>query len=770
MPLAKSNPAQQVTHALQSVDTGHDVNEEAWMTQWCSTNWGVLLQPAPLSISLLGSILIIASSTDDFSLISTVPKGAPKVTWKYASDPQSFKTCLEQMVNDGYKAFDTAAKNMQIIQYSSDQMGPAIKDAVTLIYEGTAADVSANFSNNIADLTSLSKKCSDSAQEIEKAFVDISGLAQEMILACTYSLGTTEQAIAQNETQLAVLAVQKKSQQAQLKEAKDTMSVMKNSYLKAESGFESALNDVPSGWDLMGMQVTESMTSLAVAAGNALISRATMTSQAEEAGINAFSTVVKDETDKDKPEAPAPAPVAPTTSPNGVSSQPNAAALSDPAAPLVQVVLTLVNGIEMLLTGGENGKPDWDKIRGKDDAKNGAEYIKDSLTSQKAELDSSKPISQKLGPDIDTALKIVGEVIETAGSIDSSKDDVFATQIDATKQLVSDLQALVTSTNLLLQQPGSTAVGPATAPAAPASGATTSGTPSPYATASTGAVQLAVQNAKMKVDQTRAQLDASRASYEKATARLATQQESIAKTIGDMVHLKFTDATLEKILPVLKRAVGAFAVLRSQFSQIVSFFDSVGALLTDIMAPSVDRWVKTLTAAEDQKSKGGEPHLAGITMSAFTRDLIYRQMMPALKVSMLSTKIATVYLEVSAKYIKPALTNVSGMLQFAQSNSKADRERLLAHLAQEQQILATSATAASTHIASEVARNQKTFQASIDARLSTVIDAVKAILPAVTEPLPSHIKAITDAHVTDTDKTRALQQNVNPMYNPSTAI
>jgi hypothetical protein len=113
-------------------------------------------------------------------------------------------------------------------------------------------------------------------------------------------------------------------------------------------------------------QVTESMTSLAVAAGNALISRATMTSQAEEAGINAFSTVVKDETDKDKPEAPAPAPVAPTTSPNGVSSQPNAAALSDPAAPLVQVVLTLVNGIEMLLTGGENGKPDWDKIRGKD--------------------------------------------------------------------------------------------------------------------------------------------------------------------------------------------------------------------------------------------------------------------------------------------------------------------------------------------------------------------------------------------------------------------
>lgn len=33
---------------------------------WCNTNWGQLLQPAPLSIALLGSVLIIAASTEDF--------------------------------------------------------------------------------------------------------------------------------------------------------------------------------------------------------------------------------------------------------------------------------------------------------------------------------------------------------------------------------------------------------------------------------------------------------------------------------------------------------------------------------------------------------------------------------------------------------------------------------------------------------------------------------------------------------------------------------
>ncbi|KAJ7342409.1 hypothetical protein DFH08DRAFT_963166 [Mycena albidolilacea] len=44
------------------------------MTQWRSTHWGEILQPAPLSISLLGSILIISSSTDDFINVFVDPK------------------------------------------------------------------------------------------------------------------------------------------------------------------------------------------------------------------------------------------------------------------------------------------------------------------------------------------------------------------------------------------------------------------------------------------------------------------------------------------------------------------------------------------------------------------------------------------------------------------------------------------------------------------------------------------------------------------------
>ncbi|KAF7369621.1 hypothetical protein MVEN_00292900 [Mycena venus] len=469
--------------AIATVSTGKVVNQDAWMTQWCTTNWGDLLQPAPLSISLLGSILIIASSTDDFSLDSKAPAGCPPFEWKFAQHPDSFKSCLQQMVGDGYTAFETAHKNMEIINNNSAQMPEVISTIVNLVLKGSAQDISDLFQNSIDDLQSLSQKCRDSAQESEKAFQDISGLAQEMVLACTYTAGTSEQALAQNKIQLEVLKVQKEHEEATLKDAKETADLMKKSYTNAEKEFNNAIHDVPSGWDLMGMQVVESLTSLVVSAGNAAISQATMASQAAKAGLNAFSGATGG--NKNQPgqaPAPGPAPVAPTTSPNGVSSQPNSAALSDPGTLLVQPVLDQANGIKMLLTG-HDGKPDWDKIRSKDGSTSGASYVQANLNSQKTQLDTSKPVSQQLGPYVDQALAIIGAILETSGSVASANDDSLAGQVAPTEQLVTNLQSLLTSTHLLLQQPGMTATGPAT-PATPA------------AQAASGAAQLAVQNAK----------------------------------------------------------------------------------------------------------------------------------------------------------------------------------------------------------------------------------------------------------------------------------
>ncbi|KAF7339191.1 hypothetical protein MVEN_01996400 [Mycena venus] len=752
-----SASAQQVVSArsaIASVTTGTAANQDAFMTQWCSTNWGDLLQPAPLSISLLGSILLISSSTSDFSLDSKAPPGCPPFEWKYARHPDSFKACLMQMVGDGYLAFMTAHKNMEVISANSGEIPNVVKTAVAAISKGSSQAVSKALRTGIEDLKRLSQRCCDEAKESEAAFCNMTGLAQEMVLACTYTAGTTEQALAQNKTLSKVLQVQKESEETMLQDAKDQLKLMKDSYDKAEQEFKKAVEDFPSGWDLLGMAVVEAFTDAVSSIGNALSSGASLKSQGATAGVNAYSA---SNGTKDKPADPAPPPVAPTTAPNGVDTQPNADALSDPATALVPLILAQVTGVKMLLTG-KAGKPDWDQIRSKDGSKNGGAYIQTTLNVKKKQLDPSKSVSRALAALIDTALDIIGKIIDSAGSVGSMNDNALADQVPRTDELSKALEALSASVNLILQQPGSTTKG-LTNPTAPTD------------TPSGAGPKAAMDTAMMKVEQTKAQLESTRDSYKNSAKRLVAQQQEITATITELTQVSLAGATLEKMLPVLIKAVGSFTVLRAQFFQLSQFFDSVASLLVDIMGPSVERWATTLEAAEKQVQRGErEKHLAGVTISAFTRDLIYRQMTIPLKVSMLAKKISDIYLEISTDYIIPAQKNVSGMLQFAASPLEADKKALIQRLTTAQDNLAKCSALASSQIATRVLDEQRKFEADINTRLNTIMKAIQGVLPEVTGPVPKHLKEITDAHIADTDATKAQQAQTNPMFNPDDSM
>jgi hypothetical protein len=116
---------------------------------------------------------------------------------------------------------------------------------------------------------------------------------------------------------------------------------------------------MPSGWDVVGMGVVDSLTQLAVSAGNAAISLFTLKSQIVTAGLGALMGKYGDKT----PQIPT-APV--NSSPNGISTLPNNKSLTDPALMETPKVLQLAYAIQQLLSGGRDGKPDWDKIRAKD--------------------------------------------------------------------------------------------------------------------------------------------------------------------------------------------------------------------------------------------------------------------------------------------------------------------------------------------------------------------------------------------------------------------
>ncbi|KAF8137146.1 hypothetical protein EV363DRAFT_1534747 [Boletus edulis] len=702
----------QVRNAVSQISKGRDVNEDSWMVMWCNTNWGDLLQPAPLSIALLGSLMVIASSTNDFSLISEHNKS---VKFTYAKYPTSFKTCLQQMVGDGYTVFETASHQMTRINNASSQLPDAIRRAVTIIVQSTSpAEVEYLLPNALDSVSELTNICIDASRTCERAFVRISALAQEILECTTYKIGTVEQVTERNEMHLFILRQQAEQEEKMVNQAKETSELMKNSFATAEGEFKTAVDSLPSGWDIVGMHVVESLTNAITAPMNAVFGMGKVKSDYLQTG---------------------------SSSSPGTTTQPSGEALSDPGVSLAQHALGLVSDLKLLISGGPEGKPDWDNIRGSN-KKSGGLYVEASLERMIGRLDKSKPISSELVPILEQAVQITKKVNATARTIESHDDLALKKHKPPVNKMIKTLQGTVTRCNLVLQQTGNIATGP--------------GTPK-NVSATTSCTKAAVETATFRVDQTRANLEAARESYDKASTRLIEGQREITKTIASMTKLSLENATLKEILPVLMQAVKAFTTLRAQFSQMTEFFCNVGSLINDVMKPQVTSWVKNIEA-------NSKMVLAGVSLSDWARHAMYAQMMGPLKVSMLAERISGTYLRVSDLYIMPAQREVGHLLQFQEDRSEEGKRLFTLKLSQAQEAIQEKSQRASQKILELVAEDQKKFVGTINRRLETIQDTVGRALPAIRGPVPREITEVTETHVEEFDRQRRAVEEATPPY------
>ena len=111
------------------------------------------------------------------------------------------------------------------------------------------------------------------------------------------------------------------------------------------------------------MNVVDSITQLVVSAGNAAISTFRLPPQLSSMGLGALRSPASGDTER-KVQIPS-TPV--NSSPNGISTLPNDSSLTDPALLETPIVLQLANTLQQLISGGEGGYPDWEKIQCKDE-------------------------------------------------------------------------------------------------------------------------------------------------------------------------------------------------------------------------------------------------------------------------------------------------------------------------------------------------------------------------------------------------------------------
>jgi hypothetical protein len=122
---------QEVEKSIANINKGADKKEELRMKLASYANWDQFLSPAPLTIAILGHLMLVSAS-GDFSLQD---KENP-IVFKHLMYPNSFRACLVQISNEGWKAFNLAHTNMDQIRLHSSNVDTHVRTAVKFLLKG----------------------------------------------------------------------------------------------------------------------------------------------------------------------------------------------------------------------------------------------------------------------------------------------------------------------------------------------------------------------------------------------------------------------------------------------------------------------------------------------------------------------------------------------------------------------------------------------------------------------------------------------------------
>ena len=96
--MSSSKEVAKMDTALKNISKAKDIREEMELIVSPYANWEEFLVPAPMSICLLGQLILISTKTD-----FTLEKSQPKDGFLLLRWPNSFRACLVQVSSDNHE-------------------------------------------------------------------------------------------------------------------------------------------------------------------------------------------------------------------------------------------------------------------------------------------------------------------------------------------------------------------------------------------------------------------------------------------------------------------------------------------------------------------------------------------------------------------------------------------------------------------------------------------------------------------------------------------
>ncbi|KAI7789373.1 uncharacterized protein LOC130550271 [Triplophysa rosa] len=668
----------EIAKVHRSLTTAEDMRKQTKLQMQPYANWEEYLTPAPLSIAILGELVYISSS-DDFSLNKNPPVGG----YKYIKYPDSFRACLMQVCNSGWRAFNEAHKSMDQIRLHTYQVPQYMKNVVKILFEGTDEVVQACLPGHLENISNIADECVRLSGETEKQFTYVINIIQELLEACVnakqfYGEEWKELMQKQEEAKL-----REKSAQEANTRTQTAMIKLEKELEQAQHNYQKAMDSLPTGWEMIGMDfvkaITQSITCLVdgvtCAVSNRVSKKYSYTdtvSQHEDEGRDQIGEIT--------------------------------------AYSKSFEILTYLQTIKKEM-----------RVNNKDD-----EIAWTNLYDQKKEATKSdhieeqlKRISDGLEKNTDCTAKtqaqdLCKKGIEICQSLAKFAPDGKCDE-DNSKKIIGDVLDLINSAVQFDCKSKDNTKSPAISAKPPMM--------SKEENKSGSFSQMVAENARLQIEQTRAQMNKTRESYEKCVENLEINQKELTEILVTMRNCDLKTIDFKTTINMLVKGMEAMGRVKVQWEKMVHFFQMVSNLVKTSLSTTLKNVVRD---AENIQNLSYNAKL-------FSKDMLYTQAFQACNIASLVNMISDTYVDVSNKYLMDRISSLGKLMTMDINNPEFMKEI---------NELRDACDDAQGGIKNLVLKNKKDFDKKSKARFENINRQLHPILP---DALPEDIKSIKAA-------------------------
>ena len=517
---------------------------------------------------------------------------------------------------------------MDAIRLYSAQVPDQVKKVVRTLIKGSKEDVEDFLPIELGKIGRNAEECLKLAEKVEKKFEYVMDLTGELLEVSSAAKGYYQKEQEEAKKKRDIALAKEKAAREQLRQTKEQQEKLEKQVNEAKRGFENALDSMPSGMELVGMQFVETLTNVvANTASTVLPMMATrgMQTAVPLAAASAQDLEVEPGIEQTLPDVPM------------------AAAFTE-GNQLKNLIIELSENLSTASKDPEDGegsgddKPD---LSGKlQDTRLMMEYLQKDLLSSK-----ESPTNKQLLALLNKGLNICKEGEALAEQLSFSPNQIEKIAKQASKltlevrKFCTKVQANMKGTPFYTRPPRQAK------------------TASSANSASSSAAKVAAENARFKIAEAKGLLERQEIRYDQTCSQMKEDNNKLRDVLQELAEFSPEKiANFDEIRETLARGLKALASLREKWQKLVEFFQFVTNMIKVCQKESLSSFAEYAKVGQKRALANG---YAG---TDFMRDLIYEQVNQANTTSYVVWSISHMYVEISHKYLMSRLASLAHLI------------------------------------------------------------------------------------------------------------